>query len=315
VINSNFRLNRLTQNHLAAVRGSARTHRKVGTYSDDAKCSMPGPVTSTVTGRGNVWGTISYDNQDFEGDTNQADFEGDTGTFTAGVDWLVAPQLILGLVFDGSRSDLDGQNADSTDVDSFRAAAYGTWGGAMGLYSDFMVGVGDHDLENTKSFALLGNLSSDTDATSVQALWTVGYTMGNDQVKHGPFAGFEYQRLDVDGYAQGGIVPIAVGDYDIDSLRALLGYRVDATYGNFNPYAAVAYSHEFQNSSNKANATVGGQPFTVVGAEQSSAFLVSIGTGYTLTDALTLDFGYRGEMATDDGITSHGASLGLNYAF
>jgi uncharacterized protein YhjY with autotransporter beta-barrel domain len=315
VINSNLRLNRLTQNHLAAVRGSARTHRKVGTYSDDANCSMPSPVTSTVTGRGNVWGTISYDNQDFEGDTNQADFEGDTGTFTAGVDWLVGPQLMLGLVFDGSRSDLDGQNANSTDVDSFRAAAYGTWGGATGLYSDFMVGVGDHDLENTRSFAFLGNLSSDTDATSVQALWTFGYTMGNDQVKHGPFAGFEYQRLDVDGYTQEGIVPIAVSDYDIDSLRAILGYRVDAAYGNFNPYAAVAYSHEFQNGSNKANATVGGQPFTVVGAEQSSAFLVSIGTGYTLTDALTLDFGYRGEMATDDGITSHGASLGLNYAF
>jgi len=316
VVNSNYRLHRLTQNHLAAVRGGSQTSSEVGASSKDAKGGMTaGAVTSTTTGRGNVWGTMSYDNQDFDGDLSEADFDGDTGSFTAGVDWLVAPQLILGLVFDGSKSDLDSDGSNSTDIDSFRAAVYGTWGGAMGFYSDFLVGYGDHDLDNTKSCALFGSLSSSTDASSLQAMWTAGYTMGDDQIKHGPFAGFEYQRADVDGYTQKGLIPISVDDYDVDSFRGLIGYRVDVNLGKFSPYAAVAYAHEFQDGSNRANASVGGVPFTVAGAEQSSAFLISVGTGYALTQALTLDLGYRGELAIDDGITSHGASLGLNYSF
>lgn len=315
-VNSNYRLHRLTQNHLAAVRGGSQTSSEVGASSKDAKGGMTaGTVTTTTTGRGNVWGTMSYDDQDFDGNLSEADFDGDIGSFTAGVDWLVAPQLILGLVFDGSKADLDGDGSNSTDIDSFRAAAYGTWGGAMGFYSDFLVGYGSHDFDNTKSFDLFGDLSSDTDASSLQAMWTVGYTMGDEKIKHGPFAGFEYQKVDVDGYTQGGIVPIEVDDYDVDSFRGLIGYRVDATLGKFSPYAAVAYAHEFEDGSNTASATVGGSPFTVEGGEQSSAFLISVGTGYALTNALTVDFGYRGEIATDDGITSHGVSLGLNYSF
>jgi uncharacterized protein YhjY with autotransporter beta-barrel domain len=316
VVNSNYRLHRLTQNHLAAVRGSSQTSNEVGASSKDAKGTIVnGPVTTTTTGRGNVWGTMSYDRQDFEGNLSEADFDGDTGSFTAGVDWLVAPQLILGLVFDGSKSDLDSEGSNSTDIDSFRAAVYGTWGGAMGFYSDFLAGYGDHNLNNTKSFDLFGNLSSETDASSLQAMWTVGYTMGDERIKHGPFAGLEYQQVDVDGYTQEGLVPISVNDYDVDSFRALVGYRVDATLGKFNPYAAFAYAHEFEDGSNTASATVGGVPFTVEGAEQSSAFLISVGTGYALTQSLALDLGYRGEIATDDGITNHGVSLGFNYAF
>ena len=41
----------------------------------------------------------------------------------------------------------------------------------------------------------------------------------------------------------------------------------------------------------------------------------TIGTGDAVNDSLSFDIGYRGEIATDDGISKHGASPGLNDAF
>lgn len=317
VVNSNYRLHRLTQDHLAAIRGSSRETAEAAAPVKDAKGAIveSAPVTRT-TGRGNAWGSVSYDGQDYDAPGNPADFDGDSGSFTAGVDWLVAPQLVLGVVLDGSKGNYDGQGSDS-DVDSLRGAVYGTWGSGLGLYSDFLAGYGSHELDSDVDAAgvLTRKISSSTEADSLQALWTAGYAMGDARLKHGPFGGFEYQSVDVDGYTQGGQLPVQVKGFDVDSLRALFGYRVNANLGTFRPYASAVYAHEFEDGSNTANASFLGSSFKVSGAEQGSAILIGLGTGIAINESLTLDVGYRGDIAVDDGLTSHGASLGLNYSF
>ncbi|MEO5714515.1 MAG: autotransporter outer membrane beta-barrel domain-containing protein [Luteolibacter sp.] len=317
VVNSNYRLHRLTQEHLAAIRGNGREYTDTAPSSKDAKGVItPGASTVHSTGRGNAWGSFSYDGQDNEGADNNADYDGTAGAFTAGVDWLFAPKFVAGIVLDGSKGNYDADNY-SSDIDSFRGAAYATYGGATGFYSDALAGFGTHNLDSSlgASGVLIGSTSNNTDADSFQAMWTAGYTMGDSKVKHGPFGGFEYQKVSVDGYTQGGPLAINVGSYDVESLRALIGYRVNAEFGKFRPYASAAYAHEFEDGANHATATLGGVAFRVSGADQSSAFILTAGTAYTLTEALTLDLGYRGDIATDDGITSNGGSIGVNYSF
>lgn len=317
VVNSNYRLHRLTQEHLAQIRGNGREYTDTAPSSKDAKGVITqGQSTVHSTGRGNAWGSFSYDHQDNNGAAGNADYDGNVGAFTAGVDYLIAPQLVVGIVLDGSKSSFDADGF-SSDVDSFRGAVYGTWGGSMGFYSDALVGFGSHSLDSTlgSSGILRGRTSNDTDATSFQAMWTAGYNMGDAKVKHGPFAGLEYQKVDVDGYTQGGPLAIKVDDFDVESFRALIGYRVNFDLGKFRPYASVAYAHEFEDGANHATATLGGAKFRVSGAEQSSAFIITAGTDYSLTDTLLLNVGYRGEIATDDGISSNGGSIGLNYSF
>ncbi len=46
-----------------------------------------------------------------------------------------------------------------------------------------------------------------------------------------------------------------------------------------------------------------------------SAILISIGSGYAINQDLSLNFGYRGEFSTGDGVDSNGASVGLSYEF
>jgi hypothetical protein len=301
-INSNYRLHRQVENHLAVARSGGDVVRTYMNSSNGSKGGVVAPPTTSYDSKGNVWGTFSYDWQDYDGPGSAADFDGEVGAFTAGFDYQVAPNFILGILLDGSKADLDGLG-DSLDVDSFRVAIYGTWGASTGLYSDFLLGYGDHDLD----FA---------DADSFQALGTIGYAFGDERVKHGPFAGLEYQEVDVDGFGYTSFVPVRVSSYDVDSFRGLLGYRVNSDLGTFRPYASIAYAHEFEDNDTSARATVAGTPFRVSGADQGSALLISTGTGIKLNESLTLDLGYRGEIALDDeGIDSHGGSLGLNYRF
>jgi outer membrane lipase/esterase len=146
---------------------------------------------------------------------------------------------------------------------------------------------------------------------------TVGYAMGGEPLTHGPFVGLEYQHVEMESFRQGGgPVQVRVGDHDIDSLRGLIGYRVNGNYGAFRPYASVAYAHEFEDGANRATASIGGAKFSVAGAELHSSILISAGLGYAFNDRLMLDLGYRGDLSTsDEGMSSHGVSLGLNYGF
>ena len=300
IVNSNYRLHRQVQDHLAMVRS-------------------PGAVM-TKTGKTDLWGAASYDWQDFEEEFGTDDFDHEVGSFTAGVDYRVTDKLLLGLVLDGSSSHSDGDGFD-TDIESLRGAIYGTWGGSTGLHVDALAGYGTHDIDADRELGRMGGIlygeaSSSTDAKSLQAMMTVGYAVGDERVKHGPFAGLEYQNVEVDGFTQESILPIGFDDFDIDSLRGLIGYRVNAKLSIFRPYASVAYAHEFGGDRANATASFGDEPFKISGSERDSSILVTAGTGISLMNSLTLDLGYRGDLSMEDeGLTSHGATAGVNWIF
>jgi len=325
IINSNYRVNRMVQNHLFDLRVCEEPMMIAPSGSKDAKDAkgVMAPQQSVAPShRYGVWGSLSYDWQDLEGSDDVSDFDGNVGAFTAGFDWRVNPTLAFGILLDGSKADLDHGSGD-TDIDSLRVAVYGTWGACTGWYSDFLVGYGKHDLDTDRS-TIFGSVDSSSDADSIQALWTVGYTFASGNLKHGPFGGFEYQRVDADGFEEDGDIiediPVSVDDYEVDSLRALIGYRVNTTYGKFRPYASIAYAHEFGDDEISTNASLGGifdgASFRVTGPDLSSAILLSAGTGFSINESLTLDVGYRGEISVgDDGVDSHGGSIGLNWTF
>jgi uncharacterized protein YhjY with autotransporter beta-barrel domain len=325
IINSNYRVNRMVQNHLFDLRVCEEPMTIAPSGSKDAKDAkgvMAPQQPAAPSHRYGAWGSLSYDWQDLEGSDDVSDFDGNVGAFTAGFDWRVNPTLAFGILLDGSKADLDHGSGD-TDIDSLRVAVYGTWGACTGWYSDFLVGYGKHDLDTDRS-TIFGSVDSSSDADSIQALWTVGYTFASGNLKHGPFGGFEYQRVDADGFEEDGDIiediPVSVDDYEVDSLRALIGYRVNTTYGKFRPYASIAYAHEFGDDEISTNASLGGifdgASFRVTGPDLSSAILLSAGTGFSINESLTLDVGYRGEISVgDDGVDSHGGSIGLNWTF
>ncbi|MEI6818689.1 MAG: autotransporter outer membrane beta-barrel domain-containing protein [Verrucomicrobiota bacterium] len=298
LVTSNYLLHRTTQEHLAQVRGATTT---TTVAASGGKGGMATTETTSI-GRGNAWGGYSYDWLDSNSDHSNNSASGDISSFTVGVDWRLAPNLLMGVVLDGTTG---------SNQDAFKGAVYGTWGESMGIYSDFLAGYGTHNLDSSDSF--FGTNSPD--ANQFQALWTFGYTMGDREVKHGPFVGLEYQNVNVDRFNPG-LLPVTLDSGDLDSLRGLIGYRVNASYGRFSPYASVAYAHEFQDDNIDGSGTFDGNPFTVSGDSLGSAILLSAGTNYAFTDKLAMNIGYRGELSVEsNGVDSNGGTIGLNYAF
>lgn len=317
IVSGNSRLHTLVRDHNAMLRASGDSLKSyVGSYSTTVPGSAPAPMMHN-SHAGNVWGTFSYDKRDTD-DFGSGDINGETYAFTAGFDYRVSQDLVVGVLLDGAKGDYD-YSGGSTDVDSYRAALYGTYGKSTGIYADFLAGYGNHDIELDRNNVLLGSLNSDTNAESFQAMITIGYTMEAGKFRHGPFGSVEYQNIDVDGYTQGGggLFPIGVSGYDQDSFRLLGGYRVEADCGRFTPYASVAYAHEFKDDSFGTTATLpGGGAFNVSGGGLESGIVISAGTGFAITESLGLNVGYRGDIAVGgDGTDSHGGSIGLNYSF
>jgi uncharacterized protein with beta-barrel porin domain len=316
LVSSNYRVHRLVQDHLAMSRSGESPSITTPATTDAKGGVIPAQTSASSGAKSNVWGTASYDWKDSNFGTS--DFDGDDLSFTAGFDYRVAPEWLVGILIDGSQGDYD-YTGGSSDVESLRLALYATYGQATGLYADCLLGYGDHDLDVDRTLGgiLSGTSNSSTNASSIQAMLTVGYAMMSDNIKHGPFAGLEYQNIDVDDYTQTGDFPIGVSGCDIDSLRALIGYRAEARYGQFTPYASLAYAHEFEDGPINTTAVIpGGTSFAVSGGGIESAILISLGTGYAFTANLGLNIGYHGEISVGgDGIDSHGATIGLNYGF
>ena len=313
IVSANYGLNRRIQNHLAFTRAAGNTVRSfVGDFAEPTP-SQPAPA---ARGGGNVWGSFSYDYLDVDSNTGN-DLDGENASFTAGIDYRIAPKLVLGIVLEGSTADFDFDNGGDSDVDSFRAAIYGTYGEATGIYADFLVGYGSHDVDLSRNAGLLGNVNSSPDADSFQALITVGYNIQSNKIKHGPFGGFEYQNIDVDGFTQSGAFPINVSGYDQDSARLLAGYRAEFDAGKFTPYVSLTYAYELQDDDFGTTATIpGGAAFGVTGGGVDSVILISAGTNYAISDSLNANLGYNGEIAVGgDGVDSHGLNIGLNYGF
>jgi outer membrane autotransporter protein len=310
-LSANYRSHRMLENYLASARSSSSSaiRQEVGTSGR----FFPSNTSQNIR----VWGTVSNDWQDYQDGTNDTEYDGYTTAFTAGVDVRVNSALVLGVMAEGSNAEFD-YTAGSQDMDSMRFAAYGTWGQATGFYTNFALGYGNHDMSDSRDLGgIWGVNDSNTDANSFTGLLTVGYTIASGVVKHGPFLGFEYQNMDVDGFnVNGGIVPVSVDDYSVDSLRGLLGYRAESTYGKFVPYASVAYAHEFEDEDIIANASIAGSEFAVTTDTIGSSILMTVGSGYQANEDLFLNLGYRGEIATEsNGIDSHGVMFGANYSF
>ncbi len=124
IVSGNHRLNRWCPDHLALTRaGDDAMHHNVGTYSAPAPApQVRTPVLETSGAR------VSYAWNDIDSDFG-GDFDGEEASFTAGVDYRISSDFLLGILLDGSTADYDFTGGGS-DVDSFRGAIYGTYGAA-----------------------------------------------------------------------------------------------------------------------------------------------------------------------------------------
>ena len=193
---------------------------------------------------------------------NEAPFDGDTGSLSAGVDWTPSSRWQLGLLANHARDELDFLLSDGRLRTSFTGLlAVGGWSLTDQVAIDGYAGrlQGDYRVRRAINYRLSSGVAIDTDANASidaeRSLAGLGLTWllpaGAWQWQLG--AGLDWQRTDLDPYTESGGLGLAlrVPGRAITSRRgrldAALARNISARWGVWQPTLQLGWRHEFAN--------------------------------------------------------------------
>ena len=243
-------------------------------------------------------GSGSKDTTDLE-----AGYDVDTTGVTAGVDYRVSDQFVIGgaLSYGNTEADFDsgsaGLSGGSTETDGYSLALFTSWYGER-HYLDLIATFGQLDVESTRrvSYTLdfvqpgynnpdpqAGTLIEDWDETARgetdSDLFSIGagfgYDFGSGAWHFGPMLAINYLKVDVDGFTETGApgLDLTYGDQEGESLQFELGvdagYSASMSWGVLSPYARFTYVSEQENDSQVIDARFASDPTNTLIAIQS----------------------------------------------
>ncbi len=215
-----------------------------------------------------------------------------TAGVMAGFDALVTPNLLAGVSFGYTTTDIDlDAAAGGSGIESYVFTAYGSFF-AESVWLDGSFSYGRQRFDDSRRVMvgdILRTAHSDHDADLLAAALTGGLRFGLGEGWHiDPFAGLEFFHLDEDGYTETGAddVNLTVAGRSIDALLAELGVRLaaDIRSGNvtWTPQVSAAWVHDFNIDGRRIVAGFTGAPgtsFAIEGPEQDDFLRVEAGFG------------------------------------
>ncbi len=196
------------------------------------------------------------------GGDNEAPFDGDTGTLTAGVDWMPADDWQLGLLLTHARDELDfTRSAGSLETRFTGAVAVAGWRPHAAWSIDAYAGRLDGDYRIRRAIAYRlpdgtqvaslasASPSADRDLAGLGATWS--HAAGPWEWQLG--AGIDWQSTAIASYSEtgGAGLAVAVPGRGIVSRRgridATLSRTFSAAWGVWQPLASLGWRHEYAN--------------------------------------------------------------------
>jgi len=271
-------------------------------------------------------GTGQWDHND--GDPEAASFDQDTSGVIGGLDYVINPNAAIGVAGGVSNSDVDFDTpGDAADIDSWHLGVYGGYGFGR-FYLDGSAAYGQHDVENTRTIAvmvpsapLIAMSSYDTDTWSVQAEVGAIWRLGRANIQ--PSVNLAWIGADADGFTEtgAGAFNLVVQGADTDSLASTLAVRGSGTWMMGQtpvvPDIKIGWRHEFEDdrrsfSANFFEDTSSSALFQIVSSEvPQDSLLVSSGVTVGVTRNINLFADVNGLYSTDHSATnvSGGASF------
>jgi len=209
--------------------------------SDKSRTGPPSRVTAFALGslfRGN------------RGETpDLVGYEYDATGGTAGIEYSVNRNLIVGLAGNFTTANADLTSGAHVNLDAVQVAAYWSYA-TRHVFADVLVGLGSHDIGLVRP-GVIDAVRSETDALTFAIAGRTGYLFDLGKVRAGPIAGLTYIRARVDGYTEKGdpLLTFDVASQSLDSLTGHIGVRLLAPFragdGVVIPYLNVTLEHQF----------------------------------------------------------------------
>lgn len=293
------------------------------------------------------WGFFingSYDNGDRDETYQEAGYDFDGYTLTAGTDYGFTDSIFGGVAFSYHESDVDADLNDSSfDNDGYSLTLYGTYY-RENWYLEGSLGYGTYNHKNDRTIdygtgdaRIVRTSSSDTD--SDQLLWSaaLGYTNGFGRFNYNLYARAEGVYADVDEYDESGTgAPDAIGgnewamhveDQDIDSLQLVLGgqvaYVFSTAFGVIQPFLGAEAHHEFEDEARIIESFYLNDPFYINGDRSypveiatddpdEDFFIASAGTSLVLAGGTQMFINYDTVLGLDE-VTSETITVGVRF--
>lgn len=266
---------------LVELRAGARGFSVVGLLPGDASeglaangvsnssASLGGAAGDELGSRLGGFFNASYGTGDNDGTDRTNSFDFDSYNVTAGMDYRIADDIVVGGAFNyyEINSDFDKTPevaGGSTDVEGWGASIFGTWY-KDNLYVDAIAGYASSDYDTDRKILIPSNNPSvpaivETATASPESDdYTfgigAGYNFNHDALNWGPYFRATYIKVEIDDYREKGAetsgLNLDVKGQDWESMTTALGaqlnYTVNQDFGVLVPYVRAGWIHQFEN--------------------------------------------------------------------
>ena len=354
---------------LAALRGSAASPT-LRRYSDFFRePSAIGPLVASLdktdttgantkkpglfsSGRLGFFANGIHSSGDKDATSRESGFDFDIIGVTAGVDYRLSKQFILGLALGYMSTDIDlDSDGGGLDSDAYSVSLYGTYYVSDAFYIDSIASAGwtDNDVARTIRYNIreltpdgvptgaMVNVnqtaSGDFDGRWVAFSIGTGYDFNFDALTIGPLIRFNYIHVDLDRYEEqisgtgaGSGLALTVDDQDIVSITLVLGgqasYAISTPVGILLPYVRLEWEHEFEDDRRTITASFSEDPTPDIATKirlqtdgpDRDFFNVAGGLSFTLRGGLAAFFEYERVLGLDD-VRANNFAFGVRIEF
>jgi outer membrane lipase/esterase len=329
--------------HLAEAPVTTRT-----TLVDSILTQIPISQRQRAVGTYNAW--ISGGLASLRMGNSDPGFPADPGMpamATAGVDYLFAPNWLLGAAVSGGTTTQSFSLGGHFRQNEYALSAYAAYAGGP-LWLDLIATYGglrdDVDRVVPIGVATISNAGSTSgDDASFAAEIGYDFTAGIGRstaglplkapstpalvISHGPLAGILLQRIYVNGFAESdpftndgsnGFTALSYAGQLRNSAVTELGYQASVTVGRWHPFAKLVWNHEFASTDRLVTASEPEIAFAPAYSLPAVRFgkdwvTTTLGTTATLGAGMTAYARFSSELG-EKNVTSYGGQIGLNVA-
>ncbi|MCZ6862066.1 MAG: autotransporter outer membrane beta-barrel domain-containing protein [Alphaproteobacteria bacterium] len=218
-------------------------------------------------------GTYAFGNRD---ETSlEAGFDFDNYSITVGTDYFFSDNLVAGLAFGYTASDIDfDANAGGLDGSAYAISVYSIWNPIepLGVSGFISYGLVDFETERNLNYtdsngAVNRTISGDTDADQLEATGGIYYDFASGPWTFGPTGRVSYLHMDIDGFTETGGqgLDLVFTNQDAESFETAFGgavsYSTSTSFGVALYQARAEWIHEFLDNSRTVSLRYENDPF------------------------------------------------------
>ena len=271
----------------------------------------------------NIWTSAGASGLTVKNAPNFPNVSGPPFGGTVGADYLLPGGVIVGAAFTAGgmaqRFSTGGNYTEADEAISLYAAYRSgpAWGNVVAGYGLLQ----DHVARQVPLGIFTDQNSADTNGHSLGLALRGGGDFQFGQVATGPVAGMVLQQVRLNGFTEtgtSGVTALAFSEQTRNSAVSQLGWRGSVELGDWQPFAEVAWNHEWGGKNRTVTASltsIAAPPFTEAAAPVGSNWATALlGVSYKLSSQVILR-GAVSAVIDNPQVISYGGELGLNISF